>query len=316
VQNVTLTEQGAPLATTGLEIPVAMPAVEGRSPAQAASEGEGWWPDADFAWLTQEAPDGTVTLHLTIFPFFYSSDTTNARFYQNYSFDIDYTSSEVEITGWMMDRHTHDPGEVVRADVYLLSSAQAPHDLIMEPSVRSEATGETVDGLPLRLLREVQGLVSFGLEWDSAGFDPGDYTLEVIIRDEGGVVLDSDAQAVSLGRSVGEITSFTASPDVFDLGETVAISLTFQNVGTVEITGTAVIRVRDAGGTMVHESSREVPELAPGEDVTLDDAWDTTGVDAGDYTVVGYVDYGGESAGPRGVVVRTRRRLYLPLIRR
>jgi hypothetical protein len=56
--------------------------------------------------------------------------------------------------------------------------------------------------------------------------------------------------------------------------------------------------------------------LAPGGDVVLSDTWDTTGAEPGVYTIVGSVEYGGQSAGPRGVVVHSRRQLYLPLVRK
>jgi hypothetical protein len=314
VQDVVLSERGGLVAATGLDIPVATPAVEGHRRTEAALDGEGWWPDQDFGWIAQEAADGSVTLHIVIYPFFYHSETTNVRFYRNYTFDIETAPSEMEITGWSMDRSTYAQGETVRADVYVLNSGKGPQNLIVEAAVRSEASGQIVDGLPLRLLRKVEGLASFALAWDSTGFNAGGYALELVLRDTAGTLLDSDTRDVTVGRSAGEITALGATPALFDIGETVGVSLTFENVGTLATTGTATIIVSDGQGETVETWDFDVPDLQPGEDVTFEETWDTAGVAHGTYMVVGRVDYGGQTAGPRGVAVSSRRRLYLPLI--
>ncbi|MGD1995016.1 MAG: C25 family cysteine peptidase, partial [Anaerolineae bacterium] len=316
VQDVVLSERGGLVTDTGLDIQVATPAVEGYQRAEADSEGEGWWPDHDFGWIAQEAADGSATLQIVIYPFFYHSETTNVRFYREYTFEIETAASQVEITGWSMDRSTYAQGETVRADVYVLNSGKGPQELVAEAAVRSEASGEIVGGLPLRTLRKVEGLASFALAWDSTGFAPGGYALELAIRDAAGTLLDSDTQDVTVGRSAGEITALGAAPAVFDIGETVGVSLTFENVGTVIITGTATIIVSDGQGDSVETWDFDVPELEPGQDVTFDEKWDTAGMAHGTYMVVGHVGCGGQTAGPRAVEISSRRRVYLPLTMR
>jgi hypothetical protein len=93
-------------------------------------------------------------------------------------------------------------------------------------------------------------------------------------------------------------------------------SLVFSNTGTVAITATAVIQVQNETAEIVEEFEHDVTNLAPGSDVTLDDVWDTSGAEEGNYTILGYVTYDGQVAGPMLVAVSTYQRVYLPVIMR
>ena len=101
------------------------------------------------------------------------------------------------------------------------------------------------------------------------------------------------------------------------VGETVDISMVFDNVGTLPITGTAVIEVQTAEGfTFAGPFTDTVEGLAPGSSVELQRAWDTTGVALGDYRVIGYVLYDARSTGASTVALTNLRRVYLPVVLR
>ena len=313
IQDVVLTQRGGLVTDTGLNIPFAMPAEAAAeaaaragdvSAAGLAAEGPGWWPDADFAWTTIRNPDDTITLIITIFPFYYNSATTNVEFYKNYAFDITYTTSEVEITLLETDRFAYREEQTVVASVYLLNSGQGPVDVIVEAALRSEATGETVSGFPLRTLTGVRGLASFTMELDTAGLPSGNYLLEVAVLDAAGALLDSETETILLGTSSGRITAFSATPGYFESGDSIAVSLTFENSGTRDIGGSATIMVRDEIGQLVHEFAQEISELAAGNSVSFDDVWDTSGAQSDWYRIVGQVVYGGKATEPVSVVVR------------
>ena len=73
----------------------------------------------------------------------------------------------------------------------------------------------------------------------------------------------------------------------------VGISMTLENVGTLPVTGTAVIAVETADGVLVGSPfSDTVAGLAPGGSLEFQTDWDTTGVELGDYRVIGYLLYG------------------------
>ena len=94
-----------------------------------------------------------------------------------------------------------------------------PQDVLVEAVIRSGRTEDLVDGLPLQTLTALTGLASYMAQWDSTGFEAGDYRLEVIVRDAGGAVLDREWTEFSLGLSLGQITSYTASPLIFEPGD-------------------------------------------------------------------------------------------------
>jgi len=309
IQDIVLTQRGGLVTDTGLNIPVAMLAEAAASAgdvsaASPAAEGSEWWPDTDFAWTTIRNPDDTITLIITIFPFYYNSTTTNVEFYKDYAFDITYTTSEVEITLLETDRFAYREGQTVVASVYLLNSGQEPVDVIVEATVRSEASGQTVSGFPLRTLTDVGGLASFSMELDTAGFPSGNYLLEVAVRDASGALLDSETETILLGTSSGKITAFSATPGYFAGGDTIAMSLTFENNGTRDIGGTATITVRDEVGQPVQEFTHEISDLAPGNSVSFDDVWDTSETQGDWYSIVGQVVYGGKATEPLTAVVR------------
>ena len=134
--------------------------------------------------------------------------------------------------------------------------------------------------------------------------------------DATGNVLDRAIKQFRLGIYTGEITAFTATPGLFHIGDTVGISMTFHNTGTVPVTGTAVIQVQDASGDVVEAFRHDVESLAPDGTVSFDDNWDSSGAQKGDYTVIGYVLYDSKSTAPQVASITTIARIYLPLVLR
>ena len=78
----------------------------------------------------------------------------------------------------------------------------------------------------------------------------------------------------------------------------------FKNNGTVNITGTAVMRVLNSTGDAAYEFRHNVTNLTPSGSVSFSDAWDTSGEEAGSsYRVIGYVLYDSRSTDPATVTV-------------
>jgi len=248
-----------------------------------------------------------------MYPFYYNASTTNVQFYKNYSFTVQVVSSTVQITSLSTGEDDYAQGEAV-AVALSLENEGAARDVIVSAVVRTQA-GDEVDGLLLRSLKSLTGTASFALQWDSTGFDPGYYAIEAEVRDiTTGSLLDRRVKEFRVGIYAGEVTTFTATPTFFHIGDVISVSLVFSNTGTVPITGTAVIQVQDGVGEVVKEFRHAVTDLAPAHFVGFDDSWDTSGAAEGTFTVVGYVLYGSGATEIETVVVSTETYIYLPAV--
>jgi uncharacterized repeat protein (TIGR01451 family) len=316
VQDVIMTSRSGLSTTTGLNIPSFMPAESGCGCGctTVATASTKRWPESDFDWSIEKSTEGTSTLRIRIYPFFYNPQTTDVKFYQNYSFDIETMTTTVEVSLLTTDEDEYAQGEAVSIELWV-SNSGAAQDVIVDTIVKDGSMGELVDGLPLRSLKNLTGVSSFSYPWDSGGFDPGQYIVEAEVRDGQGDLLDQAMTDFMLGIFAGEVTTFTATPESFDVGDTISITLVFSNTGTLPISGTTVFRVLSEGGELVQTLQRTFSGLAPGSDVRFDADWDTSGTEVGTFGIVGYTLYGGRSSGG-AVVVSSMRWIYLPVVLR
>jgi hypothetical protein len=317
VQDVDLSMRSNLTTAMGLALPTVSGAPNGDSVQRLEATGAmsaGWYPEDIYDWRVIENPDGSSILLITIYPFYYNATTTSVRFYQDYSFDIRVISSTVAIESLTTDESAYPQGDEVLVDLWLNNSGDT-QDVIVNAEVQTLG-GEVVDGLLLRSLKGLTGTASFSLRWDSAGFEPGYYTIEATIKDSAGEVLDRQTRCFRLGVYSGEVTALTATPDFFDVGDTISTSLTFSNTGTVPITGTARIEIQDGNGEAVEIFTHDVTNLVPSDAVTFDDCWDTSGVEGGTYNVIGYVLYDSRSSNIKTVIVSSETYVYLPLVLR
>jgi len=307
IQDVVLTNRSEPITATGLNISdcvIAIPGRENHNQSQQLEKPE-WWPEKAFEWTTFESPEST-TLAITIYPFYYNSLTTDVKFYKNYSFNINYTVPTVEITKLETDKHIYERGEKVAVDIELDNSGTEKEDVLVDAVIREESSDRVVSGLYLRSLKDLRGKAAFSSIWNSSGFEPGYYGIEVELKDVHGVLLDRKMESFRLGVSSGEITRFTATPEIFDPGDEINISMTFNNTGTVNITGNAIIKILNSSGDMVEMFTHNITNLIPSENVSFCDTWNTSGAEEGSYDIVGYVSYDGKVTDPVTAVVSSR----------
>jgi hypothetical protein len=315
VQDVILTDRSGLATATGLNIPNAVLEWDGEASLEAmdGSEGPEWWPEDVFDWAVFENADGSTTLAIAMYPFYYNPLTADARFYKNYSFDIDYTVSTIEISKLETDKHVYEQGEQVLVDLEINNSAAQAKDALVDAVIEAEDSSEIVGGLLLRNLKGLAGPASFSPHWDSTGFQPGYYYVKVTLKDTAGNVLDRKTEMFRLGISSGEIASLAATPESFDIGDEIDISLAFNNIGTVDISGTALIRVQNESGDIVQEFSHNVTDLAPDDSVSFDDTWDTSGAEEGTYHINGLVFYDGQAAGSAITATTTPGRYFITI---
>jgi hypothetical protein len=324
VQDVTLVSRTGLVTETGLSLPVAVPETHPNgtgntlelAPAPSAVD-DGWVPTRtlQYEWTTHFNPDGTSTLVLTIYPFHYHPLRTAVEFYGDFTFDVDLFTSTGSAEALTTTATAYAQGDTVQATLWVSHTGPA-QDVVASAVVR-DIQGDFVAGLPLHQLHDLEGWGSLDLAWDSSGVAPGRYALEVELRDLQGHLLDRTATGFQLGITSAQVTDLIATPDFFRPGDTVDITMTLTNTGSLSLTGEAVIQIQVIGGlTTTATFTHTVSDLLPGAGIDLNDVWNTTGVTADDYRIIGYVKYDSRSTNTAAAYVTARRRIYLPLVLR
>ncbi len=319
VRDVVLTDRSGLTVTTGLHIPTTTVTHQGtnnlaRSAIPSAVEDE-WRPDLEetYSWTLIENSDGGTTLELGMLPFYYNPASTDVRFYRDFDFEIQTVASTVELVSLTTDQSVYVQGDPVSITLVLSNSVDA-QDVIVNAVVKA-FPDRPVAGLPLRNLHDVSGMAFWTLEWDSSGIAPGDYYVEVELRNSQGDVIDTDSERFGLGIVSGEVSAINATPGMFEAGETIDVSLVFSNTGSVPITGTAIFQVQPTDSlTITALLTQTVAGLAPASATTIDDTWVTSSTVAGNYRILGYVMYDAMTTDPRSIVVGTENLIYLPLV--
>jgi hypothetical protein len=186
VQDVVMESRSGLTTMTGLRLPIViLDDVRTQDPAPVM----GIWPRQAFSWHFTRNNDGTGTLVLSVFPFYYDPASTGVQFYQSYRFSVSHTTSTVTIVEMSMEQDSYQQGETVRANVRLRNSGAA-QDVFVAAAVRARGSGEALGGAPVRLLREVSGDASVSVEWPSGNARAGSYVMEVRLTSTQSNVLD------------------------------------------------------------------------------------------------------------------------------
>jgi len=305
IQNVTLESVSEPASIQGLNLPIpdVVPFAGSELPHTVPQrEGMEWWPEKSYEWTVFESPN-TTTLAITVFPFIYNSLTSEATFSTDYNFSIDYTVSDTDITKIETDKSVYEPGEQVSVSLELESEAAEAKDVVVNALIREEGTDELVSSLAFGSLKDMKGKASCSTAWDSTGFESGYYVVAVELMDSEGTLLDRAYEVFRLGTASGQVTGFTAQPQSCSAGETITFIMSFKNMGSTDISGTAVVALLDEDGTAIAEFTEESTRLAPGTTATVSQTWETSGAEPGSYEAVCYVLYDGQATSPSTVAV-------------
>ena len=253
IQDVVLTYRSQPVSQTSLNIPntvLAIPenGVMALLQSQATQE---WYPNKDFEWTVYEGPDRS-TLAITIYPFNYNPSTTDANFCKEYSFNVDYTVSNIKITDLRTEKQVYSPGENMRFDLSLENTGLDGKDVVVNAFVEQAGTDQLTGGFPLRTLKGLTCQASYSSSLESTGIEPGDYSLVVELRDTQGILLDRRIQGFGIASDgtppettmiISEPT-YTAASTTF-LGPDTSISLVAEdNAGGSGVSSTTY-RIRN-----------------------------------------------------------------------
>jgi hypothetical protein len=303
VQSVTLKKRSGLKKTTGLKLPVVVHKFDFASQPKMKP---GWYPDKDFDWQIWDNPDASTDLVISIYPFYYDPQTTDVKFYKNYSFDIKYISSAVFISKISTDKNVYDPGDNVKINVGLNNTGKS-QDIIIGATIANEMTNEVISEIPQKTMKKMSGSASCTLSYNTRGIKVGNYLARVEVKNKSGNILDRKTVAFRLGNPRGEIASFTAAPQCFKIGDPIKISLKFKNTGSCELAGNCIFKIKERDKT-IKETGHEFAKLVPGKSAGFEEIWDTKNATKGAlYYILGYVRYDGTATPAENAVVSTNR---------
>jgi hypothetical protein len=200
VQDVVMSEVSGLTTATGLNLPLVVMQPDTASDADMTTppiEQAGWYPEDDFNWGIWANSDGSSSLVIAIYPFYYNAETTESRFYSDYRFDIEYIYSSVEITSFNTDSYIYTPGEDVVLDLQLSNSGEE-RDVVLELTIKNYMSDELIYGFPIKSLKDLVGEGSYSDTWNTSSINPGDYYAEAVIVDTYGNILDSKTAGFSI----------------------------------------------------------------------------------------------------------------------
>jgi hypothetical protein len=291
VQNVTLTsrenmtyayDMNLPLVDMLLSTSEVSPVRSALSQAVLSSTpGHDWSPafEEPFTWSVYDNIDGGSTLTLTLHPFYYDPAARYSEYYQNFVFNVETISSEVQITRAETNQPVYHPGDDVLLSLQVENNGEEPLDAVVNTTLRKIGSGEAVDGFELTALKELEDVGDIELVW--TWLDPnipaGMYTIEIVVEDMLGQRLAERSLEISLGETAGEVTSFSVSPRIFQPGDIVDATLTFANTGDLPVDGIVTIEVQTLAGDVVVTFVQEFVDLPAGASETIPVGWDSTG---------------------------------------
>lgn len=190
VQDVQVLQRDGLQSDIGLNLPLAVALTDATAgPNGILIEAEpGWYPDRQIDWQVVPDADRTSTLVVTLYPFEYNAQTTESRFYNQYTLDIEAITSEVCIESLLTDSQSYTVGDVVSVNLNLTAEWVA-QDAYVDTVVRQYGSDELVAGLLLESLSDLTGTASYAAAWDSTDMDSGYYYVETKVVDTASQVL-------------------------------------------------------------------------------------------------------------------------------
>ncbi|CAG0937568.1 tRNA3(Ser)-specific nuclease WapA [Thermoflexales bacterium] len=322
VANVDLGIIATPTITTGLQLITTTHQMDCAGcpvlPPPPLLDTATWVPPLDpkYEWFADVNADGSTTLYLKVYPFFYNPASTNIQFYQDFTFDIETYVAPVSIIGLDIDQTTYPLNSDGQLTL-LLENTGAVDDFFVAAAIKVPVSDEVVYGLPLKSLHAFSGTASIDLPWSGAGLPVSDYVIAVNVLDSQGRVMDTATADITLGVQAGQVTALTA-PTFFKPGMSVNASLVFNNAGDVPIDGMAYLEVYPTDSvTRTAIFTQTISNLQPAQSITVPVVWNTTGVSNGDYRLIGYVKYAENlTSNAKEVNLTTTAKVYLPLVLR
>lgn len=316
VQDVRLLQRSGESLVNDINLPMATFVVDGTTsqrPLKTWPTENEWWPGSDFEWSVTRNLDGSSNLSIVLYPFIYNSLTQQARFYQDYKFEIYTTPAGPRLVDLALDQLTVAPGKTATINLQLNHSDQAV-DTFLELKISKPGNPETITGLPFYELDGLAGNALVSLEWKVGNLLSGDYILTAELRNLSGALYDTHQVNFRVGTSIGTIEGLTIAPQIFTPGQAIKIAYNFRNTGTENLDGMAVIEIQDLQNGTESRFEMAFSGLAPSQVFPVEWIWQSNPANQGKFRVIAYVNYPPDTTPVEQVVIRPYRWIYMPLV--
>jgi hypothetical protein len=321
VQNVSLASRQGLEASSGLLLPqvTSTPLTcEGCPVDPLPPAPTGWVPGLDrtFEWRVEPRSEGGSRLILTIYPFQYNGDTTEALYFRDWSFTIETVETGLTLNGLQTGSAIYPLSSLVDIQVWVENSAQV-QDVYVSAEIRRQVSGELVGALPLRRMESLNGPASLYLSWNSAGTPAGGYDILVTLVDEQGKILAEGARGFDLGVTAGDVTQLKLTPTVFKPGSPVQIEWQAANQGELPLDGLVVLEIWGVGAEQPFQViTHTLSALPPAAVVNYQETWQPVGEAGAAFVVKAYIKYNSQTSDPRVAYLGEGEKIYIPIVRR
>jgi len=300
VNQVSLASRTTMTTATGLELPTAW-GNEKQSPGPGDVPSPGTFPAQDFHWDTSELPDGSLEFELTVYPFFHNAQTQDSTYYQDFSFDIDFVESTVEILSATTEYNEVPAGGSQTINVKITNTNLIQSKTVdLSVEIRNKTTQDLVETLSQSsiLLSGSFRTQTISLPWSTSGQPYTHYQVTARVEDSSnGDEYDVAYTTFKVGVADITMTKFWFTTDtagVLDDDEDLPLEMDIQNTGDIPVDGTRYFQIRRVDdGLIFDEWEAGFSSLSVGSTLTYDHNWGSTGIPPGEYQYVGWVMYTG-----------------------
>jgi hypothetical protein len=296
VNNMTLASRSGDTHLPGLELPTAWGSEKSLpGPGDVPSPGD--FPPDDFHWTEIERPDGGIDVVLTVHPFFYNAATKDATYYQNFTFNLDWTTSNVSILTITPTHQAIPIGSDQTIEVTLQNQGGAAETVNMTVDISNMGTGDSAALFTVNnIVIDPGAVVSRSVVWNPAGQPATGFLATVRVANSGtGDERDVGYSQFRVGHPEVTVTDFFFNQSMAYYvrdNENILLGLTAQNTGDVPVNATTHLEIRRASDNLLfREWACGLPMLGVGGSKVCSDDWSTTGLPEGDYDFRGWVEY-------------------------
>lgn len=315
VQDVRLVSRSNMTLIGDLDLPIFEDMIDRPSPNETKAPGNpDFWPGYDYNWHILQNSDGSSSLQIQVYPFWYYKEAGEGVFYQDYSFDIITSSTQTRILNLTIDNSTYNFGDEINISTIISNQGIEPQDILLATNIRIMGHEYSVDGLPILLLNDVQGIADIDQTYLTNSLAKGDYLLDVMIYDKNGIMLDSASVPFKMGLYVAKTSNFTISESSIQPGDLISFGLDLVNVGSEVIDGEVILQVFGSERSPVFELTNEITNLVSQENKHVELNWLTPLDLKGNYKVITYFIYGPQTTEPMEIYIQTEKKIYLPII--
>lgn len=279
---------------TGLSLVEVQPAIAGVIYPGPDLPDPDAWPDREYDWTVDGNPDGSTTLTVWIYPLRTWPASTNYTYFNTCSLHIDYVASDAVINRLWTSGPTCAIGDPVTIEMFFYNTSQNPADLIAEAELIQTGAEDNTIGLPIKLLRQVQGLGSCSWTWDTSAAQADTYQIAARLKSTSGYVLAEETTLLQVGTTDGTLSPVVTNPACFGVGEDIKIDTDFTNTGQAPLNPHIIVEVQTLDGEVLERFEDSTTNLTAGSAFPAHWEWDPT-VARGQCRFKAYALYDGKS---------------------